>query len=249
MAARESEDSDIQAVKMLRELVLREAREQDVAEIAYQEKREFAAGLLDRNVINFWISGTRDVKAAYQSAEPEAILNMQLIREIDQSAIVVKNRPGLLSWMNGTFIITANRDAHEKLVRLIADIIRQDARDFVMADATIEPITPSFMMSYWSALRSYLEIRKAWIDARKKVEAAMSLVSAAQNIEAAYAAGVAGISAQVLAEAKRWPTEHQLLKKAESKLSSDCETAYMKAVTMADGTARCVYNSLANPLC
>jgi hypothetical protein len=234
-----SKNDEIHMLKKLRLDVLHEAREQKVVQMICRSNGELEDIPLDCNAIYLWLSGARrEEEAAWQDADPESLLDMDLIRAIDSSAVVLRG-PTLLPW-SGILIVTTDQDAHERIALALADIIPAHARSYVVPEATVEPMTVSFLTRYWTSWQAYLDFRKAGIDAMTKVEAARSLGNAAKHIEAAHAAGVK-ISPQVLAEAKTWAATILGLRKAARRLSDDRDTAYTNAGTMAEEALRRVY--------
>jgi hypothetical protein len=232
-------NDEVHMLKKLRLDVLHEAREQKVAQMICRSDGQLQDIPLGCNAIYLWLSGARrEEETAWRDADLESLLDMDLIRSIDGSAVVLRG-PTLLPW-SGILIVTTDQDSHEQIAMALPDIIPEHARSYVVPEATVDPITVDFLAEYWTAWQAYLEFRKAGTDAMSKLEAARSLGNAAKHIEAAHAAGVK-ISPQVLAEAKTWAATIVGLKKAARRLSDDRDTAYTKAGTMAEDALRRVY--------
>ncbi|MCS4089606.1 hypothetical protein [Rhizobium sp. BK176] len=236
MSADTSRADETQSLKRLRLDILQEAREQGVVDMIFRSDREVTDIPLDCYAVYLWISGARlDEEAAWRTDDLETLLDLDLIRSIDRSAVVVRG-PTLLPW-EGVVIATTDHDAHEQIAAAIGEIIVEHARCYVVPESTVQPITASFLRDYWTALHSYLEFRKATLDLMVQVEAARPLANAAKHIEAAHAAGVK-ISPQVIAEAKTWSATNLGLKKAATRLSDDRDAAYTRAGSMARAALR-----------
>ncbi|MCZ7861874.1 hypothetical protein O9X98_10845 [Agrobacterium salinitolerans] len=228
-------------VRELRETVIREALSLDIHELKRFSDREYHDIPLDCHAIHFWTSTSGPaVIDEWKQADLETHLNMDLIRGIDRSAIVFKHKTSLLGWMNGALVVTTDRDAHERLVASVSDIIPSKCRSFVAADAV--SVTAAFLTQYWVQWRTYLSAKKARTELAADLEAAKHLSKAADHIRLAREAASVEIPAELSVKAQEWKADYTVLQNADKRLVEKRDGAYHALSHMTNNAERRVYN-------
>lgn len=228
-------------VRDLRDTVIREAKALEVRELNYFSDRGYQDIPLECHVIHFWTSTSGPaVIGEWKQAGLETHLNMDLIRGIDRSAIVFKAKTSLLGWMNGSLVVTTDRDAHERLVASVSDIIPSRCRSFVAADAA--SVSEAFLREYWGQWSVNLQATKARNELSAELEAAKHLSKAAEHIALAREAASINVPEPLLATAQEWKGDYKVLKDAYQRLSERREGAYQTLFQLVNGAERRVYN-------
>ncbi|MDW9478954.1 hypothetical protein GOB57_09700 [Sinorhizobium meliloti] len=227
-------------VRDLRETVIREAKALDVREVNYFSEREYHDIPLECHVIHFWSpAGGPAVIGEWKQAGLETHLNMDLIRGIDRSAAVFKDKTSLIGWMNGSLVVTTDQAAHERLVACVADIIPSRCRSFVAADTV--SVTEAFLREYWVQWSVYLQATKAQNELRSELEAANHLSKAAEHIALAGEVASIEVPESLLATAQEWKGDYKALKDAYRRCSERRDGAYERLFKLVNGAERRVY--------
>jgi hypothetical protein len=228
-------------VIQLRSAVMREAKAQDIPEMAHYLDRDFEDVPLECGVIHFWSSRSLPAeKNEWLSSTAERQFNMDLVRGIDPSARVIIRKQTLLGWCSGSMIISTDLNAHEKLVSAVNDIIPRKERKFAVADALV--VTEKLLADYWGHWADYLRFGKMVIDVKPRVEAAKYLAKAAEYIAAAQETfPQQEIADQTLTTSESWLGSNIALKKLYRQLTDDRDEAYT-AIMLLRRVERRVYN-------